>query len=197
MKMAKFLALCACLSLLTLTASARTIIIDAGHGGFDRGGMPGQRIPEKAYALDVAKRLQSVLRRKGFQTIMTRSGDYFVTLDERRNIANRNPGGVFVSIHFNGAPNFNASGIETYYYSGRESAALAHEIQRRVVAATGSPHRFVRSRGLRVLRGNRLPAVLCELGFLTNSYEARQIGKSYYRQRLAEAVGAAVSARFR
>lgn len=177
--------------------AAPTIVIDAGHGGHDRGGMPGQRVPEKAYALDVAKRLDTVLRRSGFRTVMTRKGDYFVTLSDRCRITNAQSKAVFVSIHFNGAPNYDASGIEIYYYRGRDSAALADRILRKVVSSTGSAVRWVRPRPLFVLRHSRFPAVLCELGFLTNRDEARRISTSAYRQRLAEAVASAIVSRYR
>ena len=177
--------------------AAPTIVIDAGHGGHDQGGMPGQRIAEKGYALDVAKRLDGVLRRAGLRTVMTRKGDYFVTLSDRCRISNGQSNAVFVSIHFNGAPNSDAYGIETYYYRGRESAMLADQIFRKLVSSTHSPGRFVRSRPLYVLRHARHTAVLCELGFLTNRGEARRIGSSSYRQKLAEAVGAAVISRYR
>ncbi|MEO6741514.1 MAG: N-acetylmuramoyl-L-alanine amidase [Chthoniobacteraceae bacterium] len=194
----RFATILATLLLLVCAAcAAPVIVIDAGHGGHDRGGMPGQRIPEKAYALDVAKRLDSVLRRAGFRTVMTRKGDYFVTLQDRCNISNAQSRAVFVSIHFNGAPNSDASGIETYYYRGRDSVMLADRIFRNLVSSTGSPGRFVRSRPLYVLSHARHPAVLCELGFLTNRDEARRIDSSSYRQRLAEAVGSAIISRCR
>src|SRR4051812_2309454 len=64
------------LALLLLLAGAEAaplVVIDAGHGGFARGGMPGQRIPEKDYAPDVARRLDSVLRAAGYRTVLTRS----------------------------------------------------------------------------------------------------------------------------
>jgi N-acetylmuramoyl-L-alanine amidase len=189
------------LFLLLLAASsatgAPTIVVDAGHGGHDRGGMPGQRVAEKGYCLDVARRLDEALRRAGLRTVLTRRGDYFVPLDDRCAIANRQSKAVLVSIHFNGASNRDASGIETYYYKGRESAALAQAIQRKVVSSTGAESRFVRSRGLHVLRRTRFPAVLCELGFLTNRSESSRIASSSYRQRLADAVASVLISRYR
>ena len=182
----------------TVSALGRPlVVIDAGHGGQDRGGMPGQAIPEKGYALDVAKRLDSTLRRAGYSTVMTRSSDVFISLDQRVAIANQYRNAIFISIHFNGAPNYEASGIETYYYSGRESAALASSIHRSVLSATGSPDRRIRTRSLFVIRRTKIPAVLCELGFLTNRAEYRRIDTGSYRQRLAEAVARGVTARYR
>ncbi len=178
--------------------SAPVVVIDAGHGGHDRGGMPGQIVEEKRYALDVAMRLDSALRRAGYRTVMTRRGDYFVELDKRSSMANRYAGNaIFVSIHFNGASNYDAHGIETYYASGSASRHLAQSIHYRVLKATGEVDRRVRSRGLSVLRKTRMPAVLCELGFLTNRYEARKITSSSYRQRLADAVAAGIRSIYR
>ena len=180
-----------------VVGAAPTIVIDAGHGGYDRGGMPGQKIAEKGYALDVAQRLNSLLRSSGFRTVLTRKGDYFVTLGDRCTIANRISRAVFVSVHFNGASNRDASGIETYYYKGRESAALAAAIHQKVLSATGAENRWLRSRGFYVLRHTRCPSVLCELGFLTNAAESRRIASSSYRQRLAEAIASAIKSRYR
>ena len=99
-----------------------TVVIDAGHGGIDRGGSPGQRIAEKPYTLDIARRVNSALRSRGFSTVMTRSGDYFVGLSQRCAVANSRPGSIFVSIHLNSAPREGASGIETFYYTGKSAS---------------------------------------------------------------------------
>lgn len=176
-------------------AFAVTVVIDAGHGGHDRGGSPGQRIAEKPYTLDIARRLNSALRSRGFRTVMTRSGDYFVGLDQRCAISNSTSGSIFVSIHCNSAPREGAFGIETYYYSGN-SGALAATIHSAVVRTTGSLNRSVRRRGFYVLRHNARPAVLVECGFLTNRAEASRLTNSSYRQRLADAIAAAIDARY-
>ena len=65
-----------------------TVVIDPGHGGFDRGGIPGQRVAEKTMALDVAQRLEKKLRQAGYRVVMTRDSDVFVPLPERVRIAN-------------------------------------------------------------------------------------------------------------
>jgi N-acetylmuramoyl-L-alanine amidase len=182
------------LSLLAPAWAVRTVVIDAGHGGHDRGGMPRQRIPEKGYALDVAKRLQGVLAKAGYRTVMTRSGDYFVGLGARCAVANAQRDAIFVSIHFNGAPREGANGIETYYYSS-QSARLAASVHRQVLRTAGTEDRGVRRRGFYVVRNTRIPAILCELGFLTNAYEAKKItGSAAYRQALAEAVARGIQA---
>src|SRR5262249_16952411 len=66
------------------------VVIDPGHGGHDRGGIPGQKLAEKVLTLDTAKRLARILRANGdLKVVMTRGDDTFVPLTERTNIANR------------------------------------------------------------------------------------------------------------
>ncbi len=177
--------------LLAFAASAfgqsRTIVIDAGHGGFDRGGVPGQRISEKDKTLDVAQRLKRILQAEGYRVIMTRDSDVFIPLPTRVAIANSYRGASFVSIHFNCASRVGANGIETYYYSG-DSASLAASIHRNVVSGAPSENRGIRRRGFYVLRRTAIPAVLVECGFLTNPTEGRLALTGDYRQKLAEQI---------
>src|SRR5438270_6770778 len=73
---------CASAALVLLHSTAfgqgRTIVIDAGHGGFDRGGVPGQRISEKDKNLDVAQRLKRIMQAQGYRGIMTRDSAGFL-----------------------------------------------------------------------------------------------------------------------
>lgn len=155
------------------------------------------RYSEKLLALDVSRRLSTSLRKAGFRTMMTRSGDYFVTLSGRCAAANRQSNAVFVSVHFNAADRRGADGIETYYY-GRRAAGLAAAVHRRVVAAAGTENRGVRRRGYYVLRHTRCPAILVEGGFLTNPREGARIAQSAeHRQRLADAIARGIIATYR
>lgn len=181
---------------LTPAFAARTVVIDAGHGGIDRGGVPGQRLAEKLYTLDVAQRLRARLQRAGFTTVMTRSNDTFVGLRQRCAIANSRRNAIFISIHFNCAPREGACGIETYYYSPG-SASLAAAVHREVVRTAGTPDRNMRRRGFYVIRNTRSPAVLAELGFLSNRQEGRRITSGSYRQQLADALARAIISKYR
>ena len=175
-------------------SSPTTVVIDAGHGGYDRGGIPGQRVSEKDMTLDVARRLKSVLAASGYRVVMTRDSDVFVPLGTRTAIANSNRNAIFVSVHFNSATRGGASGIETYFYS-RDSLALASAIHHYVVGGAPSPSRGVRRRGYFVLRRTNIPAVLVECGFLTNPTEAGYAQNASYRQKLAEEIAAGVRSR--
>src|SRR6184192_4753807 len=164
-----------------------TVVIDPGHGGFDRGGIPGQRVLEKNMTLDVSLRLKPILEKAGYRVIMTRSTDIFVPLGTRVAIANSNPNAIFVCIHFNSATRSGANGIETYFYS-TESAPLAASIHSAVVGGAPSENRGVRRRGYFVLRKTAVPAVLIECGFLTNPTEAQYAQTNVYRQQLAQEI---------
>jgi N-acetylmuramoyl-L-alanine amidase len=168
-----------------------TVVIDAGHGGYDRGGIPGQRVSEKDMTLDVARRLKSVLAASGYRVVMTRDSDVFVPLGTRCAIANSNRNAIFVSVHFNSATRSGASGIETYFYN-RESLSLASAIHHYVAGGAPSSNRGVRRRGYFVLRRTNMPSVLVECGFLTNPTEAGYAQNASYRQKLAEAIAAGV-----
>jgi len=174
--------------------SSTTVVIYAGHGGHDRGGIPGQRIAEKEMTLEVAQRLKKLLTADGYRVVMTRENDVFVPLGTRIAIANSYRNAIFVSVHFNSARRVGADGIETYFY-GRDSLPLASAVHHFVAGGAPSPNRGVRRRGYYVLRRARVPAVLAECGFLTNPTEAAYIQKSSYRQKLAEAIAAGIRQR--
>src|SRR5437899_2859708 len=175
-------------------SSSTAVVIDAGHGGFDRGGIPGQRIPEKEMTLDVAQLLKTLLAASGYRVIMTRDSDVFVPLPTRVAIANSYGNAIFVCIHFNSAKRMGAGGIETYFYS-RESLPLASAIHYFVAGGAPSSNRNVRRRGYYVLRKTSVPAVLVECGFLTNPTEAAYAQTASYRQKLAEEIAAGVRGR--
>ena len=174
-----------------------TVVIDAGHGGHDRGGVPGQRYAEKIYTLDIANRVKSRLQAAGFKVVMTRDGDYFVGHGQRCAIANAQRNAVFLSVHLNSAPRAGASCIETYYYS-RQSASYAAAVHSRLVRAAGTEDRHIRCRGFYVIRNTSIPAVLAECGFLTNAGEGGRIANSSaHRQRIADALADAVIAKWK
>jgi len=177
-----------------MEARPAVVVIDPGHGGYDRGGMPGQVLPEKPFTLDVGRRLARILKNdRGIKVVLTRTDDYYVSLPQRTSIANAYAGynAVFVSIHFNSGWRLGAYGIETYYYNS-PAYRLAALIHPRVIQAMGSIDRGIRRRGYFVLRRNRLPAVLVECGFLTNPAEAARIVTPGARENLAEAIAAGI-----
>lgn len=171
----------------------RAVIIDAGHGGKDPGAISrhtGQR--EKDLTLDMARRIRAELG--GFRTILMRSGDTFVDLDERVRRANRHGGAILVSLHFNSGPS-HVRGPETYYWRV-DSHGLAVRLQRAMSAASPSEssNRGLVRRRLRLTRNPEIPCVLLEGGYLSHPVESRCIADTRYRQKLAAAIASAIRA---
>jgi N-acetylmuramoyl-L-alanine amidase len=174
------------------SASAyQTIVIDPGHGGHDRGGIPGQKACEKTLALDVASRLEAIMKEEGKTTIMTRSDDEFIPLPERVAIAKAHPGALFVSIHFNSGLRQGANGFETYFYNPKV-APLAGRIYAELNQMHPGEKRGAKQRALYVLRKNPGAAVLVECGFLTNPQEAALCSTADYREKLAQSIAKAI-----
>ena len=99
-----------------LGLGARKIVIDAGHGGHDPGTLGRGGLQEKDLVLDVAVRLQRLVRDElGAEVVMTRSTDVFIPLEERTAIANAQGADLFLSIHANSSRNSSVRGIETYF----------------------------------------------------------------------------------
>jgi N-acetylmuramoyl-L-alanine amidase len=90
------------------------VVIDPGHGGHDPGAQ-ANGLSEAELVLDVARRLEELLREEGLQVVLTRRGDTFVPLEERTAIANREEADLFISIHANASPRSSTAGIETYF----------------------------------------------------------------------------------
>lgn len=168
-----------------------TVVIDAGHGGHDRGGIRRNIIPEKDVALDVAQRLQKSLRGAGFRTVMTRSDDQFVPLGTRVAIANAQRNAIFMCIHFNAGQRVGARGIETFYAAPSE-APLAARIQRNLMRTTTGDNRGIKRASFYVLKRTKVRAVLAECGFLTNPQDAALAQSFTYRQKLADQISAAI-----
>jgi N-acetylmuramoyl-L-alanine amidase len=111
------------------------IVIDAGHGGHDPGAK-GKGVTEAELVLDVALRLEKLLRKVQVEVILTRRTDDFIPLPERTAIANREAADLFLSIHANASPNPHARGIETYFLNFANNVSAAAVAARENAAST-------------------------------------------------------------
>ncbi len=103
------------LSQVEISSRVHVIVIDAGHGGKDRGTMAPHGMDEKEIVLDVAKRLRTLLEGAGIKVIMTRDTDDFISLPERTIIAARSGADLFVSVHVNSNQDHAVNGFLIYY----------------------------------------------------------------------------------
>lgn len=167
-------------------AAFRTVVIDPGHGGHDHGGQ-GSKVYEKHLALDTAKRLEANLKRMGYQTVLTRKSDYFVSLPQRVAIGNRHKNAIFVSIHFNYTWKEHVSGLETFYHSA-EGQKLAQCVQHSLVRHTRTLDRNAKFARFYVIRNSTLPAILVEGGFVSNDRERERMKSGDFRESIARGV---------
>ncbi|MCC6356615.1 MAG: N-acetylmuramoyl-L-alanine amidase [Verrucomicrobiae bacterium] len=165
-----------------------TVVVDPGHGGSDRGGIPRQRIAEKEWTLKTSLRLATELKQRGFEVVMTRTSDDYVSLAQRCRIANGKKNAIFVSVHYDAYRREAADGI-TAYYAGSRSDRLARYINSRMSAALRpKTNRGAKRARFYVIRNTLCPAVLVECGFLTNTAEARRIQTTDYQEKLVAAI---------
>jgi N-acetylmuramoyl-L-alanine amidase len=168
-----------------------TIVLDAGHGGTDPGAQRGD-IQEKEITLAIVEKLRKILRRQGAHVVMTRGDDTFVSLEERVKITNETAPRAFVSVHINSLEsNDSISGIETYYLHP-PSKALAASIHSALVKKLGAPDRSVRTARFYVVNHTPYPAVLAEVGFISNKEERDKLISFDYQQKVAEALAQGV-----
>ena len=192
----------------------QTVVLDPGHGGHDKGQV-SRYGAEKDFALDVARKLRTILQGKGLRVIMTREGDYFVPLEVRAKIANSASNSIFVSIHFNASGDDpNATGFEIFSFTPRgapstsdrnvaarsfnaqpgssvdaQSMALSACIYHSVLGQLREYDRGIKRARFAVLRLTKVPAVLIECGFLTDRGESKLISNKDWRGKLAGAIG--------
>lgn len=165
-----------------------TVVIDAGHGGSDPGAQRGD-LREKDMTLAIAMRLKRNLESKGLRVIMTRSDDTFVSLEERVRITNAVKPDAFVSVHINSLESDSAiCGIETYYQND-SSQVLAQKIHESLVGKLAVPDRRVRKARFYVVNHTPHPAILAEVGFISNKQEREKLMSSDYQVKVAEALG--------
>lgn len=117
--------------------TAKTIVIDAGHGGKDPGGIGVGNLYEKLIALALSKKVGALLSTKGYTVLFTRDSDNFIPLKERTAFANQHKADLFLSIHANASENSRANGIETYYLDVTSTDKNAELIAARENANSG------------------------------------------------------------
>jgi len=175
------------------TKKDKLVVIDAGHGGVEPGAVHGGYY-EKDFNLDIAKRLNELLKSKGVKTYMIREDDSFVGLYERAYIANSLNATLFLSIH-NNAYYERFKGTETLYYppssgsTGFNGEKFAKIIQKNLVNKLNTVDRGIVQRPkLVVLKATTMHASLAEIAFMTNSEDMAKLKTESFRQKAAEAL---------
>ena len=187
----------------SMPITQKTVIVDAGHGGDDGGAIGIDGTVEKDINLDIALKLEKILKFYGFNVIMTRTQDVMTCDDgldslrkrkisdihNRFELMRKNPDAIFISVHQNKFEDSSQHGTQVFYSGNDErSKELAEAIQTsvtltlqrkndRVVKKSGS--------GIYLLYHAKIPAVLVECGFISNSDEVKKLKDESYRMKLA------------
>lgn len=163
------------------------IVLDPGHGAYDPGAVRAG-LAERDIVLSVARQVAGLLQGKVDLTLTRYTNDYYPSLGERSAMANALSTSRFVSIHINASNAGSASGAESYYYKGTTSVQLAQAIQQRMTGYAGMRDRGVHFANYAVIRGTQAPAVLAELGFLSNTSDRAKLADPAYQARYARAI---------
>lgn len=163
-----------------------SVVLDPGHGGSDYGAIRCG-INEKDINLDVSRRVEAILRSKGVSVAMTRDMDETVSLENRTIIcANKTPD-LFVSIHVNSSVRPEIIGLETHYYHAN-SLNLAHTVHESMISFIKSKDRGLFKSKFYVINHTEVPAILVEMGFLSNDSERCELISEKRKQQTAEAI---------
>jgi len=160
----------------------KVIVIDPGHGGQDKGTSGYRGTFEKNLTLSTALTLYQKLKNAGANVILTRSDDHYISLPSRVGIAEGNHADAFISIHFDSLKEDpSVSGHTTYYYHGNQKE-LALDVNTGISKQVGINDRGVRFGDFHVIRENNAPAVLTELGYLSNPNEELLVNSKQYQE---------------
>ncbi|RXZ83222.1 N-acetylmuramoyl-L-alanine amidase [Paenibacillaceae bacterium] len=172
------------------------IVIDPGHGGKDPGAEGASGHYERDYTLALSTKVFELLQQEpGFSPYLTRSGDTFIELENRAQMANELEADAFISIHGNTFTDSSISGTETYYYE-EGSIPLANEVHGQLVEAAGFKDRGVKHDGWMVLKKSERPAILVEVGFLTNPGDEAAMLSEAHQNQVAQAIANGIKAYF-
>jgi N-acetylmuramoyl-L-alanine amidase len=186
------------------------VVIDPGHGGHDPGAVVEEHY-EKNITLAVSRQLQAKLEAKGITAKLTRDDDTFLSLEERPVLARKLGASIFISMHANKASSQMAAGIETFIipaanFPGTSNAraprmqsltanrfdwqnmVLADTLHRAMITGSGAQDRGIKRERFAVLRDAPCPAVLLEIGFMSNPDELANMRTAKWTGRLTDAL---------
>lgn len=172
----------------------KIIVLDAGHGGVDPGTCGGQGTREKDFTLDMVFRLKDLLENAGAYIILTRIDDSYIGLFERPLMANFHKADLFISIHCNSfTGDRSIRGVEVYYWPRAHEPknagkALADHVMTQLVQGVKLNNRGVRVNNYAVLVETQMPAILIELGYLSNYAEETLLNQSEFKKAASQSI---------
>ena len=171
----------------SLKIKNKVVVIDAGHGGLDTGALRGS-VLEKDITLDIALKVREILQERGMKkVVMTRTGDTTLSLADRVDIANSKKANIYVSIHVNASVKSEIKGIETHYYT-EKGYDVAQVIHKELMDTVNAEDRGLFKSKFYVINHTEAPAVLLELGFISNEQERNSLTSKKRQTNSAQAI---------
>ena len=176
-------------------SNKRLVVLDPGHGGSDVG-CTRNDIYEKNITLDISNRIAELLEKKGYEVIMTRDRDATVSLQDRVAISEAAQPDIFVSVHVNSSNSESPNGIETHYYKDN-SLLLAKTLHASMLNHVKANDRGLFKSKFYVINHTTAPAVLVEIGFISNPAERAQLVSESRKQATAKAIAEGIDGYFK
>ena len=179
----------------------RTVVIDAGHGGFDGGTISENGILEKDINLSIAKKTQDMLANMGYNVVMTRSTDTALAHNKkddmysRLDIINNSGASLFVSIHQNHYTEQKYYGAQFFYKKDENSKKLAETLKQSFLENIDPQNKRETKEvysSLFLFNKSKIPCVLCECGFLSNKKEAALLNDASYQTKIAFSIAESI-----
>jgi N-acetylmuramoyl-L-alanine amidase len=177
----------------TARQDAPLIVLDPGHGGHDPGAIGPGGTKEAHVTLAVIRMLDEELKQMGWRTSLARTDDSEILLAPRVAVANTQQADLFVSVHCNSLDRNWVKGIETYYRNPH-SVPLAKRLHAALVGNLGSPDRGIRFANFYVIHHTTMPAVLCEIGYISHPEEERNLADPAYQRKVAKSLAEGLKA---
>ncbi|MDH2206801.1 MULTISPECIES: N-acetylmuramoyl-L-alanine amidase family protein [Empedobacter] len=169
--------------------TAKTFVIDAGHGGFDNGSNNGN-IVESEYSLELAQKIQQLAKKKNINVILTRDGNDFLDLQSRVDKMHKLDPELVISLHLNSASNKELKGAEVFINKDNTDAnteKIGAELAQ-LVSINSIENRGLKKANFKILRDSKKPTFLIELGFASNPTDAETLKSAYHKNQLAEKI---------
>ncbi|MEX2461492.1 MAG: N-acetylmuramoyl-L-alanine amidase [Paenibacillaceae bacterium] len=192
-------------------AHALKIVVDAGHGGSDPGAIGINRLYEKNVTIDIALKLKDELLKRGYEVILSREDDHYISLKDRVDFTNQQNADLFISIHGNSYPESRAKGTLVLYYDNRYpqsnypaseqmikltpiSKSFAQQVLDSFIVKMHTDNQGIVPSSVYVVRNGTIPSILIETAFLSNPAEAALLADLNARTQMAEAIADGIAA---
>ncbi|MDQ7917435.1 N-acetylmuramoyl-L-alanine amidase [Mesonia sp. MT50] len=199
--MKKFTSLCFSVFLLSFIwlgsaqQNQKTIVIDAGHGGKDPGNIQ-ENVQEKDFTFQLSNTLREALEEKGYEVILLRENDEYMSLNERIERINEIKPKLVLSLHANAAHNTSKNGIEIYFAEGEDlnetNSNFISKLTYNLTSQTKYKEVNIKTANFKILTESNSPALVLELGFMSNPKDLAYIKSKKGQQEIAKALTASL-----